>query len=313
MPTVRRSMLFTPANISRFVQGVWKHSPDMVVLDLEDSVAPNEKVSARAMVQGASQYVARCGMEVAVRINHDTVADDCDAVVWPEICAVVLPKAESSDQIGVLDTLLTKLEGERKIPNRSVEIMPMIETALGVQNAYDIASSSGRIKLFGVLGEADLTAELGASFDALQTQDVLAYPRAETRLVARALGLTLNGRVWVPGKATIADYSDPEALERSMKASWEAGCRSTFCIHPRQVAAANHHLRPTELEVEEALKKLRVYIEADLANLPYGVLRGQIVNARAARAAQETIAYAQLCSTEDTEKARRIVEFESEQ
>ena len=312
MPTVRRSMLFTPANISRFVQGVWKHSPDMVVLDLEDSVAPSEKAAAREIAQGACQYVARCGIEVAVRINHDMVAEDCNAAIWPEICAVVLPKVETPSQIHYLDELLTKLEGEREMSNRSVEIMPMIETALGVQNAYDIATSSGRIKLFGVLGEADLAADIGASFDALQTQDVLAYPRAEVHLVARALGLTFNGRAWVPGKATIADYSDPETLEQSMKVSWEAGCRSTFCIHPRQVAAANQHLRPTDLEVNEASEILRVYIEADLANLPYGVLRGRIVNARTARAARENIAYAEACNTKDSEKAQRVAEFEVE-
>lgn len=312
MPTVRRSMLFTPTNISRFVKGVWKHSPDMVVLDLEDSVAPSEKAAAREMVQGASQYIARCGIEVAVRINNDSVTEDCNAAVWPEICAVVLPKVETTSQINSLDALLTKLEGQRRMPNRSVEIMPMIETALGVQNAYDIANSSGRIKLFGVLGEADLTADIGASFDTLQTQDVLAYPRADVHLVARALGLTFNGRAWVPGKATIADYSDPETLERSMKVSWEAGCRSTFCIHPRQVAAANQHLRPTELEVSEASEMLRVYIEADLANLPYGVLKGRIINARTAQVARENIAYAEACNTKDSEKAQRITEFEIE-
>ena len=135
MLTVRRSMLFTPTNIDRFVKGVWKHSPDMVVLELEDSVPPSEKAAAREMVQAASQYVARCGIEVAVRINHDSVSEDCNAAIWPQLCAVVLPKVENPSQINSLDPLLTKLEGQRKMPNRSVEIMPMIETALGVQNA----------------------------------------------------------------------------------------------------------------------------------------------------------------------------------
>ena len=119
MLTVRRSMLFTPTNITRFVKGVWKHSPDMVVLDLEDSVAASEKVAARGMVQGASQYVASCGIEVAVRINHDSVVEDCNAAIWPQICAVVLPKVETPSQINSLDALLTKLEGQRKMPNRS--------------------------------------------------------------------------------------------------------------------------------------------------------------------------------------------------
>ena len=97
-----------------------------------------------------------------------------------------------------------------------------------------------------------------------------------------------------------------------MKVSWKAGCRSIFCIHPRQVAAANHHLRPTELEVNEASEMLRVYIEADLANQPYGVLRGRVIDARTAQAARENIAYAEACNTKDLEKAQRITELEVE-
>ena len=313
MTLVRRSMMFTPANVRRFVEGVWKHSPDMVVLDLEDSVAPDEKQSARAMVQDAIILATRGGAEVAVRVNSDTIADDCDAAIWPGLSAVVLPKSESQEQITTLDALLTRLETERGLPSMSVEIMPMIELAVEVQNAYNIASASGRIKSFGVLGEADLTADLGASFDALQTHDVLAYPRGEVGLAARALGLAVNGRAWTPGKATIADYGDLEALEQSMRASWLAGCRSTFCIHPRQVAAANEHLRPSASDVAKALEELRAYTEADRTRMPYGVLNGLVVDAQSAQAAQDIIDYAVACDAMDAGKARRIAELESEE
>lgn len=312
MVAVRRSMLFTPANVRRFVEGVWKHSPDMVVLDLEDSVAPDEKQGARGMVQDAIPLAARGGADVAVRVNADTVSEDCDAAIWSGLCAVVLPKAESPEQITTLDTLLTRLETEHGLPPASVEIMPMIESAVGVQNAYAIASASGRITSFGVLGEADLTADLGASFDALQTHDVLAYPRGEVGLSARALGLTVNGRAWTSGKATIADYGDIEAIERSMRASWLAGCRSTFCIHPQQVAAANEHLRPSALDVAEAVEALRVFTEADHARLPYGVLNGRIVDAKIAQAARAIIDYASACDAKDAAKASRRAGLEAE-
>ncbi len=312
MTAVRRSMLFTPANVRRFVEGVWKHSPDMVVLDLEDSVAPDEKQSARAIVQEAIPLAARGGAEVAVRVNSDTVAEDCNAAIWPGLCAVVLPKAESQEQITTLDALLTRLEAERGLSPMSVEIMPMIEAAIGVQNAYAIASASGRIKSFGVLGEADLTADLGASFDALQSYDVLAYPRGEVGLAARALGLTVNGRAWTLGKATIADYGDTEALKRSMRDSWLAGCRSTFCIHPRQVAAANEHLRPSASDVAEATEMVRAYTEADRAGEPYGVFHGFVVDAKVARTARELIAYATACDAKEAAKASRRAELEVE-
>ena len=312
MTTVRRSMLFTPANVRRYLEGVWRHSPDMVVLDLEDSVAPDEKGAARSMVREAIGLAARGGAEVAVRVNSAAVAEDCNAAIWPGLCAVVLPKAESADQIVALDALLTRLESERGLPPGSVEIMPMVETAVGIENAYAIASTSGRITSFGVLGEADLTADLGASFDALSEYDVLAYPRGEVGLAARALGLTVNGRAWTPGKASIADYGDSEALERSMRASWSAGCRSTFCIHPRQVAAANTFLRPSESDVAEAVDALRVYREADALRQPYGVYNGKVIDARIAHAAQEVIDYAEACDARDAEKARKRQEIDAE-
>jgi citrate lyase subunit beta/citryl-CoA lyase len=310
MTTVRRSVLFTPANVHRFVAGAWKHRPDMVVLDLEDSVAPEEKQAARALVQEAIQLAGRGGAEVAVRVNSDAVTEDCVAAIWPGLCAVVLPKAEYIEEITALDTLLTRLEFERNLPPGSVEIMPMIETAIGVGNAYAIACACRRVTSFGVLGEADLTADLGASFDALQFHDVLAYPRGEVGLAARALGLTVNGRAWTPGKATIADYGDPEALELSMRASWLAGCRSTFCIHPRQVAAANTYLRPSASDVAEAGEALRVHIAANGLRQAYGVHNGHIIDARVVHASQEVIDYAAACDAKDAEIARRHEELE---
>ena len=80
----------------------------------------------------------------------------------------------------------------------------MLESAVGVRNAYAIASASARVRSFGVLGEADLTADLGISFADLHEADVLAHARAEVGLAARALGVTVNGRVWTPGRSTIA-------------------------------------------------------------------------------------------------------------
>ena len=244
MPPVRRSMLFTPVNVRRFVEGVWRHSADVVVLDLEDSVAPEEKPAARTAVREAIALVQRGGAEAALRVNHDQVEADCIAGVWPGLCAIVLPKAETAGQVERLDAFLSQLEAERGIAPGTIEIMPMVESAVGVQNAYDIALGSPRVRAFGVLGEADLTADLGLSFDDLREIDVLAYARGEVGLAARALGKAVNGRAWTPGRSTIADYGDAAALELSMRASWEAGSRSTFCVHPAQVAAANRLLRP---------------------------------------------------------------------
>ncbi len=312
MPPVRRSMLFTPANMRRFVEGVWRHGADVVVLDLEDSVAPEEKASVRAGVQEAIALVLRGGAEAALRVNVDAVAADCEAGVWPGLCAIILPKAESAEQVREIDALLSRLEAARNMADGGVEIMPMIESAAGVRNAYEIASASARVRSFGVLGEADLTADLGIAFDDLHEIDVLGHARGEVGLVARALGLTVNGRVWTSGRSTIADYGDAEALDRSMRASWEGGCRSTFCVHPAQVAAANRGLRPSESDVAVCAEAVRAYTEAQRQGLPYGVRQGAIIDAPAARSALATIGYAMECGTKDAVKLLRRREMDRE-
>ena len=310
MPTVRRSMLFTPANVRRFVEGVWRHGADVVALDLEDSVAPEEKASARAGVREAIALARRGGAEAALRVNADAVAEDCEAGVWPGLCAIVLPKAESADQVRELDALLSRLEAARGMDAGGVEIMPMIESAAGVRSAYEIASASARVRSFGALGEADLTADLGIAFDDLHELDVLGYARGEAGLAARALGLTVNGRVWTPGRSTIADYGDAEALDRSMRASWEGGCRSAFCVHPAQVAAANRGLRPSEADVAMCAEAVRAYTEARRQGLPYGVRHGAIIDAAAARSALAAIGYAMDCAAKDAAKLLRRRETE---
>ena len=311
MPPVRRSLLFTPANVRRFVEGVWRRSADVVALDLEDSVAPEKKAAARAAVREAIGLVQRGGAEAALRVNHDAVEEDCDAGVWPGLCAIVLPKAESAEEVRRLDALLSRLEAARGMADGSVEIMPMVESAVGVQNAHAIASASARVRAFGALGEADLTADLGLSFDDLHEIDVLGYARGEVGLAARALGKTVNGRAWTPGRSTIADYGDAAALERSMRASWEAGCRSTYCVHPSQVAAANRGLRPTEADVVLCAEAIRAYTEAWRQGQPYGVRQGVIIDGSIARAALDTIAYSLDCAAKDAGKLLRRREMEA--
>ena len=311
MPPVRRTLLFTPVNVRRFVEGAWRHSADVVTLDLEDSVAPEEKPAARAAVREAIALVQRGGAEAALRVNHDAIEADCEAGVWPGLCAIVLPKAETAEQMQALDAVLSRLEASRGMAARAVEIMPMIESAVGVRNAHAIGSASARVRSFGVLGEADLTADLGISFADLHETDVLSHARAEAGLAARALGVTVNGRTWTPGRSTIADYGDAEAMERSMRASWEAGCRSVFCVHPAQVAVANRLLRPSQAEVVRCAEAVRAYTEAQREGLPYGVRQGVIIDAATARAALATIAYSLDCAAKDAAKLLRRREMEA--
>ena len=139
---VRRSGLTMPVNNPRFVLKAWTRGCDFIILDLEDSVPPAEKAHARTLVREAIAVVAKGGAEVFVRINHYTVLEDLEGSVWPGLKRINYPKAETAQEIWLVDRIISRLESERGIPAGHVEIGANVETALGVANALEIAAAS---------------------------------------------------------------------------------------------------------------------------------------------------------------------------
>src|SRR2546426_7864243 len=166
---VRRSGLTMPVVTRRFVDHAWRRGCDFINLDLEDSVPQHLKAHARGLIKDAIPVVRKGGAEAFTRINHDYVHADLDAIVWPGLSKVNYPKAETAEEIRLLDAVITRLERERGIRPGTVEIGANIETAKGVTAAYDIASASPRGK--GVGGGArhgtarDLGVEMFVGFE----------------------------------------------------------------------------------------------------------------------------------------------------
>ena len=184
---VRRSGLTMPVNNPRFVQKAWTRGCDFIILDLEDSVPPAEKAHARTLVREAIAVVAKGGAEVFVRINHDTVLEDLEASVWPGLKRINYPKAETAQEIWLVDRIISRLESERGIPAGHVEIGANVETALGVANALEIATASPRIKDFGGGGGYDMSRDLGVEM--FVDFDQFVYGSGELELAARVAGL----------------------------------------------------------------------------------------------------------------------------
>src|SRR5256712_9721283 len=147
---VHRSGLTMPVVTRRFVDHAWRRGCDFINLDLEDSVPQHLKAHARGLIKDAIPVVRKGGAEAFTRINHDYVHADLDAIVWPGVSKVNYPKAETADEIRLLDALITHLERERGIRPGTVEIGANIETATGVAAAYDIPSVSLRDHDVGV-------------------------------------------------------------------------------------------------------------------------------------------------------------------
>lgn len=307
---VSRSQLTMPVNVPRFVERAWSRGADLLVLDLEDSVAPDAKLAARGMVKDAIPVAARGGSSVGVRINHDTWMADLEAAVWPGLSSVAFPKAETADEVRAVAERLSDLERERGMPVGGVRLRCGIETPLGVWNAHEIAAASERIEDVGGVSDADLTGELGVRIEMLREMDVLSWSRGESDLAARAAGRFPGGRVWARS-STVADYGDEAGLYASYKVSADAGFRGAFGIHPTQTAAQNRAFTPSQADVALAGEVVAAFEAGWARGEAAAAVRGRVVDARVAAMARDFVEFAAACAETDARKARMRAEMEA--
>ena len=218
---VRRSGLTMPVVTRRFVDHAWRRGCDFINLDLEDSVPQQLKAHARALIKEAIPIVRKGGAEAFTRINHDLVHADLEAIVWPGLSKVNYPKAESAEEIRLLDDVITRLERERGIRPGTVEIGANIETATGVAAAYDIASASPRVKEFGGGSGYDMSRDLGVEMFVGFEQ--FAYGKGELELAARALGLEVRAAPFVPTRRAASVTRAAPSVKPRPPASVDSG------------------------------------------------------------------------------------------
>jgi citrate lyase subunit beta/citryl-CoA lyase len=245
-----RTFLYTPGNEPRKVSKVGTFGNDAVILDLEDAVAVDEKVSARTAVREAIPSVRANGCKVFVRINPfgqktdfsvEYGADDIQAVVCPELDGIVAPKVESADELVQIDALLREREQSQGIPEGSIVIEPIIETALGLMNAYNIARSVPRVRSLH-FGGGDFTRDMSIEWSRDEAE--LSYVRSRIAVVSRAAGIEPpTDTVWVR-------LDDDEGLADSAWRARRMGFQGKSCIHPRQIPIVNgafSYVSPEEL------------------------------------------------------------------
>lgn len=227
-----RSILFAPANHPRRAQRLTDFGADAVVLDLEDAVADTEKVGARKTVPTslASYHdVIRC-----VRVNAlgtGLALDDLAAIVSPSLDCVVVPKIESSAELGIFDACLQRLEEDAGFAPGRIRLLPIVETARGILRVEEIASAAIPRVITLVFGIGDYTADLGISPSRSAAE--LLYPRSRIVLACRAY------RLAPPVDGPVLDISDESAFREDSRRSRELGFQGRLAIHPSQVALAN--------------------------------------------------------------------------
>ncbi len=238
----RRSRLYVPGDQPRLIINSGLYQPDGIILDLEDSVAPGEKGSARFMVRNALREVDFRGAERMVRINQLPMGlADLEFVVPHGVHTILIPKCEDERTVQEVDAKVQSLQKEYKVKGE-IYLMPIIETALGVINAYRIATSSPRVVAL-TIGLEDFTADIGTERTKAGEESRLA--RQTVVLAARAAGIQ-------PIDSVYSDLADEEGLQESVREAKALGFEGKGCIHPSQIRIIHQGFAPTEREIEWA-------------------------------------------------------------
>ncbi len=276
---LRRSRLYLPGNEPKFFVNAGLHSPDGIILDLEDSVAPSEKDAAQLVVRNALRSVDFYGAERMVRINQlPKGLDDLKFIVPNNVNVILLPKCESAEQIHQLEKEVDKLKKQYKVEN-DIFFMPIIESALGVIKAFEIASAS-KNNCALAMGLEDYTADIGTQRTNEGRESIFA--RQMLVNVAKAAGIQAIDTVF-------SDVADMEALRQSVIEAKSLGFEGKGCIHPRQIKVVHEAFAPTTDEIEKAKKIVQAFEEAEKKGLGVVSLGSKMVDPPVVKRALNTI------------------------
>ena len=249
---LRRSRLYLPGTEPKYFINAGLHGPDAIILDLEDSVHQAEKDAARILVRNALRAVDFGGCERMVRINQLPLGLEDLAEVIPEAPDLVLiPKAEHPGQVAQVDRMIDELKVRHSI-NRPIWLMPILESALGIENAFAIGAASANVAAL-TIGLEDHTADLGVA-KTLEGRESL-YARSRLVNAARASGIQASDSVF-------GDVADMEGLRAWAEASRALGFEGMGCIHPSQVGVIHAAFAPSRVEIERAQKIVSAFEEA---------------------------------------------------
>ncbi len=254
---LRRSRLYLPGSEPKYFINAGLHGPDAIILDLEDSVHAAEKDAARILVRNALRAVDFAAAERMVRINQLPLGlKDLEEVIPEKPDLVLIPKVETAEQVSEVDRRITEIL-ERSGFERSIWLMPILESALGIENVFAISMASPHICAL-TIGIEDYTADLGV----VKTSEGHETFYARTRLVnaAKAAGLQAIDSVF-------GDVADMDGLRRWGEASRALGFEGMGCLHPLQIPIIHQAYAPTAKEIERALKIVAAYEDAQARGL----------------------------------------------
>jgi citrate lyase subunit beta/citryl-CoA lyase len=281
---LRRSRLYLPGNEPKFFTNAGLHKPDGIILDLEDSVASSEKDAAQLLIRNALRSVDFYGSEKMVRINQLPAGlDDIRFIVPHNVQVILIPKCESARQVIEVENKVEHIKKEFNVKN-NIFLMPIIESALGVIKAYEIASSSKNICAL-TIGLEDYTLDIG-------TQRTL---EGKESFFARSMVVNAAKAADVQAIDTVfSDVADMDGLKQSVLEAKSLGFEGKGCIHPRQIPVVHEGFAPTPAEINKAQKIVTAFEEAKKHGLGVVSLGSKMIDAPVVKRALRIIELAEL-------------------
>jgi citrate lyase subunit beta/citryl-CoA lyase len=280
---VRRSRLYLPGNEPKYFINAGLHGPDAIILDLEDSVHHAEKDAARILVRNTLRAVDFGSCERMVRINQLPLGSkDIEEVARELPDLILIPKVETAEQVVAVDHEVRRVVLQSGHGAHTVWLMPIIESALGVENAFQIAKASDRIVAL-TIGLEDYTADLGVIKTAEGRESL--YARQRIVNAAKAAGVQAIDSVY-------GDVGDMDGLRAWGKQSYAMGFEGMGCIHPSQIAVIHECFASSEKEIEKALKIVAAFEEAQAKGLGVVSVGSKMIDAPVVHRAVKLVARA---------------------
>jgi citrate lyase subunit beta/citryl-CoA lyase len=280
---LRRSRLYVPGSEPKYFINAALYGADGVILDLEDSVHPSEKDAARLLVRNALRAIDFLECERMVRINQLPLGlEDLDEIVPECPDLILIPKVEVPDEVIAVEKRITEVKSDYGL-SRPTWLMPILESALGLENAFAIASASEKTVAL-TIGLEDYTADLGVVKTSSGAESL--YARQRVLNAAHAAGIQAIDSVF-------GDVGDLDALRAWAMNSRALGFEGMGCLHPLQIPIIHEAFSPTASEIERARKIIAAYNEAQEKGLGVVSLGSKMIDPPVVNRALKLIARAQ--------------------
>lgn len=293
---VLRSILFVPGNSMRMITKAATLPADAIALDLEDAVPLPDKPTARIMIRDSIKGVKFGGAYVFVRVNALTTnltAEDLQSVVVEGLDGIMLAKAETKSDIEELDKMMGEAEEASGLESGAIKIIPLIESAKGVVNVYEIASVSKRV-IAVAFGSGDYYRDLGRSIASLS-------PEQTELLYARSQIVNASVASQVPAIDTVffGLLTDKEAFGQEIRLAFQLGFKGKLLVHPTQIEPVNKAFSPSSDEVKYGNRVVEAFEAAQAKGLGAVSFEGKMIDEMNYKQAKDVVNFAELVSKKE--------------